>query len=187
MALPEKPADHHAGGRTLVWSWPIRCLHWSLAGSILACLLLPHGGRWHEWCGYAALVLASVRILIGLAIRSKHSPIRFASFVHGPTHTWRYARLWMRGKEPRHLGHNPLGGWMILCLLTVSVLAAGSGALYVTDRWWGNEQMEFWHSVLGWSLAALVPLHIAGAVLASRRHRENLIGSMVHGYKPTNR
>ena len=72
---------------------------------------------------------------------------------------------------------------MIVALLLVSLVAAGSGALYVTDRWWGDEQLEFWHGLIGWSLAALVPLHVAGAVLASRRHRENLIASMVHGYK----
>jgi cytochrome b len=127
--------------------------------------------------------LALTRLVLGLLIRSQQNVLGFANFVHGPAHTWRYAQLWIQGKEARHLGHNPLGGWMILALLVASLLAAGSGALYITDRWWGNEAMEFWHGVAGWSLAALVPLHIAGAVLASRRHKENLIASMVHGYK----
>ena len=31
------------------------------------------------------------------------------------------------GREPRHLGHNPLGAWMIVALLTVGMLAAGAG------------------------------------------------------------
>jgi cytochrome b len=173
-----------AGSQRLVWSWPIRCLHWALAASVLACLVLHEGGLWHERFGYAALTLALIRLIIGLVPSSNQRHIHFANFVRSTTHTWRYARLWLHGKEPRHIGHNPLGGWMIVALLAVSIFTAGSGALYVTDRWWGDERVEFWHGVLGWSLAALVPLHVAGAVLASRRHRENLIASMVHGRKP---
>ena len=100
-----------------------------------------------------------------------------------PARLWRYAALALRGAEPRHVGHNPAGGWMIVALLALAALAAASGWLYVTDRFWGEEWVERVHAVSAWLLVALVPVHVAGVLVASWRHRENLVGAMVHGRK----
>jgi cytochrome b len=166
-----------------VWPLPLRLAHWALAGSVIACLLLHEGGRAHELLGYAALAVALLRTLAGFLGTAPASPARFARFVHGPAATGAYLRAMRAGREPRHLGHNPLGAWMIVALLAAALLAGASGALYVTDRYWGDERVIGLHAVAGWSLLALLPLHIAGAVLTSRRHRENLVRAMVDGRK----
>lgn len=72
-----------------------------------------------------------------------------------------------------------------LCLAfgSTALVAAGSGAFYVTDRFWGDERMMLLHALAGWALAALVPLHLAGVVLTSMRHRENLVRAMIDGHK----
>ncbi len=168
-----------------VWGWGLRLGHWALAATVLACLALYQGGPWHEGLGYAALALASARIAWGfLPCRITGPHAAFAAFLRPPRATWAYARASLAGVEPRHIGHNPLGGWMIVALLACAVLAAGSGALYVTDRFWGVEWLYRMHQVSSWAFAALVPLHGGGVALTSWLQRENLLAAMLTGRKP---
>ena len=40
------------------------------------------------------------------------------------------------------------------------------------------------HALLAWPLGLMIPLHMAGVIHASRRHRENLVSAMWwHGCK----
>jgi cytochrome b len=138
------------------------------------------GGAWHLRLGYAALVLAVWRVWRGfVGPPDEH----FGRFVRTPRATLRYARAWLRRTEPRHLNHNPLGAWMIVALLVAALAAGISGALYDTDRFWGDATVYAWHQWGGWAFALLVPLHLAGVALASIRQHENLVGAMVSGRK----
>lgn len=89
----------------------------------------------------------------------------------------------LAGTEERHLGHNPLGGWMALALWTTVAGACATGWLYTTDAFFGIAWVETAHQVLAWTVVALLPLHLAGVVLASLRHRENLVAAMFGGSK----
>lgn len=164
-----------------VWGLAVRLGHWALAASVLACLWLHEGGPWHERLGYAALALAALRSGAGLLAPARH--LRFAGFVQGWRHTRAYAAALLQRREPRHLGHNPLGGWMILALLASALLAGGSGALYATDRFWGDPLLYALHQVGGWAFAVLVPLHLGGVLLTSWLQRENLVRAMLTGRK----
>jgi cytochrome b len=139
------------------------------------------GGAWHERLGYAGLLLALGRAGLGGFSAVRH--LRFGAFVRGPTATWRYARALLARREPRHLGHNPLGGWMIVVLLTDAIAAGASGALYVTDRYWGDDAVYTVHRLAGWSFALWVPLHLAGVILTSVLQRENLVRALFTGRK----
>ncbi|MEO6408065.1 MAG: cytochrome b/b6 domain-containing protein [Burkholderiaceae bacterium] len=164
----------------LVWPAWQRLVHWALAASVLVALVTHEGGVVHEASGYAALALALARIGLGLA---GPRAVRFASFVRGIDATLTYARAALAGSAPRHLNHNPLGAWMVLALLSLTALAAASGALYVTDRFWGAAWVIALHGAASWSFAVLVPLHIAGAIVTGHHERENLVAAMVHGHK----
>lgn len=164
-----------------VWSRAVRLGHWTLAGCVLTGLVLHEGGRWHEWLGYIALAVALWRTALGMWARAPQ--LRFARFVHGPVATAAYARALRAGREPRHLGHNPLGGWMIVALLASAVVAGGSGALYATDAYWGDPVVHAIHQVAGWAFAGLVPLHVGGVLLTSWLQRENLLAAMLTGRK----
>jgi cytochrome b len=164
-----------------VWPRWVRWGHWALAASVLGCLLLHEGGAWHEGLGYAALALALARVVMGAWGGAGH--LRFAAFVRGPADTWAYARALLARSEPRHLGHNPLGGWMIVALLLAAVVAGASGALYTTDRYWGDDTVYAIHRVAGWAFAVLVPLHVGGVVLTSVLQRENLLRALFSGRK----
>jgi cytochrome b len=166
-----------------VWSAAQRLLHWSLAASVIAAFATHEGGgKWHEWTGYVALACAALRLTIGFARwpwAGAHA--RFASFV--PSATLAYARALLAGREPRTLGHNPLGAWMVVTLLCTTVLAGSTGWLFTTDRFWGLEWLERLHGGFGYAFVPLVALHLGGVALTSWRHRENLLKAMLTGRK----
>lgn len=164
-----------------VWDPFVRIGHWALALTVLAAWLTREGwGRWHEWIGYVGLALVAARVAWGLW---SSGTARFSAFVRSPAVTWRYARQVLAAREPRHVGHNPLGAWMIVALLAAVTLVGASGWLYTTDRFWGVEWVEQLHSLLADALLVLIVLHVAGVLLASFRHRENLVWSMFTGRK----
>ena len=164
-----------------VWDPLVRVGHWLLVGSVAVAWMTRHGGgRVHEWAGYTALAVVAMRLVWGF-VGTRHA--RFAGFVRGPRATLDHAAHLLRGDAPRHIGHNPLGAWMIVALLVAAALAAGSGWLYITDRFWGVEWVEEMHETLADLLLVLAAVHVAGVVMESRRSRENLVAAMVHGNK----
>ena len=164
-----------------VWDPLVRTGHWALVASIAAAWFTREGwGPVHEWTGYAALALVALRVIWGWT-GPRHA--RFSQFVHGPAQTLGYALRMLQRSEPRHIGHNPLGAWMILALLLVAAAAGLSGWLYTTDRYWGDERVEDLHEALAVTLLVLGAVHVAGVIAASARHRENLVGAMIHGRK----
>ena len=173
--------DSQAGGRIRVWDALVRVLHWSLVLSVATAWLTRHSpGRWHEWLGYAALAIVAARVAWGF-LGSRYA--RFADFVRAGRVTSAYARDVLAHREARYLGHNPLGGWMVLALLVLVALVGFTGWLYTTDRYWGVEWVEDTHETLSNVLFLFVALHVAGVIFTSARHRENLVGAMLHGRK----
>jgi len=90
---------------------------------------------------------------------------------------------WFTRTGGRFIGHNPLGGWMIVALLIIIAAAGLSGWLYTTDAYWGVKWVADLHEALSDILLGLVALHLGGVALASFRHRENLVAAMLHGRK----
>ncbi|HWM28238.1 MAG TPA: cytochrome b/b6 domain-containing protein [Woeseiaceae bacterium] len=173
-------ADERLTGRH-VWDPLVRIGHWLLVTSVIAAWFTRHGGGiWHEVIGYAALAVVAVRLVWGMT-GTRYA--RFADFVRGPRGTLAYARQMWRGAEPRHLGHNPLGGWMIIALIITVIVITISGWLYTTDRFWGVAWVDMLHSKSTDVLFVLVALHVAGVLYSSWRHRENLVAAMLHGRK----
>lgn len=164
-----------------VWDPLVRVLHWTLAASVLLAWMTRHGAAdRHEWIGYASLIAVAVRVAWGWA-GSRYA--RFGQFIRSPAATLRYSRRVLAGSAPRHLGHNPLGGWMILALLMTTAMAGLSGWLYTTDAYWGEKWLEDVHEALSVSLLVLIAMHVAGVVVTSFAHRENLASAMIHGRK----
>src|SRR5205823_7890320 len=92
-----------------VWDPLLRVLHWTLVVTVVLAWATTIGsGRYHEAAGYVALGCVALRAAWGF-VGPAHA--RFANFVRGPRSTLAYAALLVQGREPRYLGHNPLGGW----------------------------------------------------------------------------
>jgi cytochrome b len=111
----------------------VRLVHWAFVILLVFQFITGKiGGKlmpWHVYSGYTMLVLIVFRILWGFA-GSTHA--RFASFLAGPRAALRFAvRLLSRAAVPQ-VGHNPLGGWMVVALLVSLAIQAVTG-LYSND------------------------------------------------------
>ena len=171
--------------RIHVWDVPVRLLHWTLAGAVVTAWV---SGHWaptefdavHHTAGYAALAAVALRLIWGGA-GSRHA--RLGNFVRRPRDVLAYAAQLRAGREPRYLGHNPLGGWMAVALWACAAGLAITGWLYTTEWLWGYAWLEQLHAAMGWAIAALVGAHLAGVLTTSWRHRENLVAAMFSGTK----
>jgi cytochrome b len=167
--------------RVRVWDPFIRIFHWALAAAFLVAYL-SHGGYLsvHRWAGYAIAVLVVLRVIWGF-IGSTHA--RFADFVTGPRELSRYLGLLLRRREPRHLGHNPAGGAMIVLMLGLLAALCITGFVLDTPQFRDDRDFKQVHDLLTDATVVCIVLHLVGVVHASLRHRENLVGSMVTGHK----
>jgi cytochrome b len=164
-----------------VWDPLVRLFHWSLAGFFAFAFLT--GDEWksaHILAGYVVGGLVAFRILWGIV---GPTYARFASFVRGPMTTFGYLRDALALRAPRHLGHNPAGGAMIVALLAALATIAATGYMMTTDAYWGVEWVEGLHKSVVYLTLGLIGLHIGGVVLASLEYRENLVRSMFTGTK----
>lgn len=167
--------------RRLVWQWPVRLLHWLLVGAVVGSWLTRSKiGEVHQYWGYAAAAVVVLRL--SWSLRGNRYA-RFGRFVRAAGPTWDYARAVLTGHAPRYLGHNPLGGWMVVALLSCLAMLTLTGSLYTTDWLWGYGWLADLHAGLGWLLLGLVALHIGGVLFTSWQHRENLVLAMLTGRK----
>ena len=190
-----------AGNQVKVWDPAVRVFHWSLVVAFFTAYLSGEDLHdLHELMGYIVLVLVIFRIIWGF-IGSEHA--RFSDFVCGPGKVVRNLKDIALLRPKRYLGHSPAGGAMVLVLL--AMLAATSVTGIISDEQGvlanmtatasasGNDDddeheaeegpVAELHETLGNLTLALVFLHIAGVVLSSFTHRENLAGSMLTGRK----
>jgi cytochrome b len=167
--------------KVLVWDLPTRVFHWLLALSFAGAFLTAESERLrdvHVMLGYTMLGLVAFRLVWGL-IGTRYA--RFASFAFGPRAVLAYLRSLFTRSPQHYLGHNPAGSWAIYALLGLSALAGASG--YATYNDIGGHAMEEAHEALANGLLGVVMVHLAGVLASSLFHGENLVRSMITGYK----
>ena len=167
--------------KILAWDAPVRVFHWLLVLSFAGAYLTAESERWrliHVSLGYTLGGLVAFRILWGL-MGTRYA--RFASFVRGPSAVMRYLRSLLSGKPEHHVGHNPAGAVAIVLLLLSSLVIVGTGWATYNDV--GGNWIGELHEGASSFMLAVVGVHVAGVVLASWLHRENLVGAMVNGKK----
>lgn len=191
-----------------VWDPLVRLFHWLLVLAFVVAYLSGEGEvmALHEWTGYFIAGLLAFRVVWGF-IGPRHA--RFSDFVFPPAVVLGYLKDMLLLRAPRYLGHNPLGGVMVVALLVVLSLTTLTG--YIAYQGEGTEQatvsslfiadaladddgeehdgeheegiMHELHEALANLSLLLVLLHIGGVVLSSVLHGENLPRAMVTGRK----
>jgi cytochrome b len=114
-----------------------------------------------------------------VVVGSRHA--RFASFTYGPATVLHYLRALAAGRAPPYVGHNPAGSLAIYALLCLGVAAAATG--YATDRELAGEWLAELHEALANIMLGVVLVHVAGVLVSSLLHGENLVRAMIDGYK----
>lgn len=181
--------------QVMVWDPLVRVFHWALVGAFATAYLSAE--EWesvHVAAGYTVFGLLLFRLVWGL-IGTRHA--RFSDFVQRPSQVMSYLKETLVRRERRYLGHNPAGGAMIVLMLasllitTLSGIAcygvdehAGplAGAMVGVSEFWA-EALEEVHEFFANFTVLLVFVHVAGVIVASLLHRENLARAMVTGYK----
>ncbi len=178
-----------------VWDVPVRLFHWLLLALLgFSWWSGDQGGEWmeyHEWSGYAILTLLLFRIAWGFA---GSDPARFVHFVRGPRASYAYFRSVLQRRPRAYLGHNPLGGWMILSLLLVLLVQTVTGLF-------GNDDNDFEAPFAHWIrhgtsslitalhaynfdlLLGLVGVHVAAVFVHQLLRRDDMVKAMFTGMK----
>jgi cytochrome b len=165
-----------------VWDAPVRVFHWLMVACFAGAWLTAESERWrlvHVTLGYTMAGLVGFRLLWGV-VGTRYA--RFANFVRGPAAVTRYLGALLRRRPEHHTGHNPAGAWAIVALLALTLTITLSGWALFNDL--GGRWIEGAHEITANLMLAAVGAHIAGVVLSSWLHRENLIGAMITGRKP---
>jgi cytochrome b len=164
-------------GTIKVWDLPLRLFHWLLVATVAVAFLSAEEGsplnQWHVLAGWVAGILILFRLAWGF-IGGEHS--RFADFIR-PSRIGEHLSALRRGRTDPSLGHNPLGAIAVVILLALTALTVWTGAF-------GGEAAEDAHELIGWSLLAMIAVHIAAVIIMSVFERENLVRAMVSGSKP---
>ncbi|HZT26490.1 MAG TPA: cytochrome b/b6 domain-containing protein [Pseudolabrys sp.] len=164
-----------------VWDPFVRVFHWSLATLLVVAFATgDHVPQVHIPAGYAIGGLIALRIAWGF-IGPAHA--RFSSFVKSPREVLAYLRDVALFRAPRHLGHNPAGGAMVITLLLTLAATGTTGYLLTTDTYWGAEWLEEVHEALANLTIGLIVVHVLGVLLSSIEHGENLVKAMINGRK----
>ena len=186
--------------RVRVWDPFVRAAHWLLVLAFFVAYftedeLLPA----HVWAGYAVGAIVLARVSWGL-VGTPHA--RFRDFLYRPAIVLSYFRNLLGGQAKRYLGHSPAGGAMVIALLVALVAIVWSGlTIYAYDQHAGplagladsavtaaelEAREAFWeetHEICVNATLVLVLLHVAGVLLASFVHKENLVAAMLTGNK----
>ena len=178
-----------------VWDPVVRIFHWTLVSAFITAYVTEEEFlSLHVWAGYAVLSLIFLRILWGF-VGTRYA--RFTDFVYSPHTVKQFLLDTLRLRAARYLGHNPAGGAMIILLMVALLLTTLSGlAIYGIEdnagplagllagagEFWGDV-FEGVHEFFANFTVFLVLLHVAGVIIESLLHSENLVSAMWHGYK----
>jgi cytochrome b len=178
-----------------VWDRFVQTFHWMLVASFTVAFVTEDDllGL-HVWAGYIVGILVVSRILWGFV--GPHYA-RFSDFVTRPRVALAYIIDLLMLRAERHLGHSPGGGAMVVLLLASLLLTVATGmAVYGAEEqagplagWFAgtgrglDKAMAEMHEFFANLTLALVFVHICGVILASFVQYENLVRSMITGFK----
>lgn len=176
----------------LVWDILMRIFHWSLVVFFTFSYLTGDDAETlHIWSGYTLIGLLAFRIVWGF-IGPTYA--RFANFVRSPVVVIRYLQSMRAGRAKRYIGHNPVGAMMIVLLLLGLAFMGFTGLLLAGYDGYGplmntalmnlpHGVVQELHEAVANLMVIAVLMHIAGVVLSSRLHKENLPKAMLTGRK----
>jgi cytochrome b len=179
-----------------VWDLPVRLFHWVLVVLIFFAWGTQEWNRMnvHKWIGYSILTLLLFRLAWGFV---GSDTARFAWFLRSPLAALQHLAHLGRREADREIGHNAAGGWMVLVMLALIGLQAGTG-LFANDLEDGGDtegplmhlvskDQSNWlgkiHSLNFNLIEAVIVLHVLAIVVYAVLKRHDLVRPMVTGTK----
>jgi cytochrome b561 len=134
--------------------------------------------NWHKWAGVSILLLSVVRLLWRITHRPPALPKdvtqampAWQHFAYSLTHTGLYVLFFAV----------PLIGWAYSSAAGFPIVLFGQIPLpdFVSPDKALAELIKPWHEISAWSMAALVALHVAGAIKHQLIDRDSLLRRML--------
>ncbi|MFK5915145.1 MAG: cytochrome b/b6 domain-containing protein [Woeseiaceae bacterium] len=178
-----------------VWDLFIRFFHWTLVLSFFIAYITEEDFlEIHSYAGYIVLALILLRIIWGL-VGTRHA--RFSDFTYSLKTIKTFIADTFQLRAKRYLGHNPAGGAMVLLMIISLLITTVTGlAVYGIEEQagplssWFTQQDSFWgdvfeetHEFFANFTLLLIFIHVAGVIIESFIHKENLVKSMLDGKK----
>ncbi|MBK8451995.1 MAG: cytochrome b/b6 domain-containing protein [Thiofilum sp.] len=176
-----------------IWDLPIRIFHWLLVAAIGFLWWSGENGGfamdWHMIVGVGVLALVLFRLVWGVV---GSDTARFSQFLKSPKSAIHHLLELPQRKTAYHAGHNALGGWVVVVILSLLLVQSITG-LFATDdilvdgplrSWVSSSNAETLTSIhhLIFNLLLLVAVVHVLAVLFYRFYKQtNLIKAMVLG------
>lgn len=167
--------------RILVWDAPTRAFHWLQVLSFTTAYLTAFSERlrnYHVALGYILLGLLAFRLLWGM-VGTRYA--RFRSFLFGPKEILRYCLTMVKGRPVHYVGHNPVGSLSVWLLLGLGLFICVTGVMALQDD--ATDLVVDLHGIGTDIMLAAIVLHLIGVLASSLFHRENLVRSMLTGFK----
>lgn len=178
-----------------VWDPLVRFFHWALVSAFAVAYITEDDFLTiHSWAGYLILALLFIRFIWGF-IGTRYA--RFSDFFYRPETIVQFLKDTVQLRARRYLGHNPAGGAMVFLLMFSLLMVTVSGVLLLGAEEqagplaiWFTQPESFWagaleevHEFFANFTLFLVFIHVAGVVVESLIHKENLVSAMISGFK----
>jgi len=177
-----------------VWDLPTRVFHWLLVVAVVLAWATAEesgfGFTLHKVAGYTIGGALIFRVIWGL-VGSSHS--RFGNFIRPWHDIVAHARLLLGFRAPRSIGHNAIGGWMIVTLMADLAVIVTTGLFSATQRVRGPSAATIAPAVsravadlpeIAFNvLLLLATVHVLGVIVDMVLNRENLVRAMWTGRK----
>lgn len=178
---------------SLVWDLPLRLFHWLLVISVFGAWLTAEvlqDMTLHFYCGYLILGLLIFRVVWGLV-----GPVyaKFFSLQLSLSRVKEYFIQLKAGQNPVHAGHNPMGSWSVVVMLTLLLTQATTGLFasddylsgplyhYVSDSL-ATLLTEIHHKVFK-AIQLVILIHLLAICYYQLIKKDRLVQAMIHGRK----
>ncbi len=175
-----------------VWDLSTRFFHWAMVVLMVLLWWSADAGemQWHQIFAYSLLILIGFRLLWGLF---GSDTAKFSHFVHHPKVVLAYLKNVRSKGVSVVLGHNPMGGYMVIALITFISLQLVTG-LFATDdvftegplySYVSSDTSTFltWLHKMNFNvILLLIVVHVLAVVVHAVKG-DRLVGAMLSGYK----
>lgn len=179
--------------RIKVWDAPVRLFHWAIVVLIAAAWATQEYDRMdlHVLVGYTILTLLLFRVIWGFI---GSDTARFTRFLRSPAEAFRHLGRLHRREADREVGHNAAGGWMVLVMLALIAVQAGTGLFANDDGDTEGPLMQFVskrrsdflshiHAVNFSFIEIAIVLHVVAVAAYAVFKRQDLVRPMIVGTK----
>jgi len=181
----------------IIWDLPLRLFHWLMVSTVAAAAVTGYlAPEWwldvHVYAGYGLGLLLAFRLAWGFLgsyySRFRSFPLKFKDALD---HLFSIFEI----NPESHIGHNPVGAWMIVILLITLILLVTTG-LVVLGGQENHGPLAFLisfrvgdftrniHEILAGVLLGAIAIHLLGVFVEVKILHHPVLRAMISGHKP---